>query len=44
MYSMNCFYFPAMSGEQYGNDEASLAFAETVVKVIKNNIKKYKED
>ncbi len=41
LYSMNRFYFPAMNGEQCGNDRASLILAEKTVEILKNNIKEY---
>jgi len=43
MYAMNRFYFPAMNGEQCGNDEASLALAEKTVEILKGNLKEYQD-
>ena len=44
MYAMNRFYFPAMNGEQCGNEKASLVLAEKTVEILKDRIKEYEEE
>jgi hypothetical protein len=44
MFSANRFLFPAMSGEQHGNTDASLLLARETVKLLEEKKKKYMED
>jgi len=43
LHACNRFYFPAMNGYQHGNHFASKILADTSVKILRENIKKYKE-
>jgi hypothetical protein len=44
MYSMNIFFFPAMNGEQHGNDYASRRLIKKSLEIIEERIKKFKEE
>jgi len=43
MYAINCFYFPAMNGEQFGNKYASRNFYRKCHQVMVKDIKERKE-
>lgn len=43
MYSNNRFFFPAMNGEQCGNDEESKTLLETSLKIVDRRLKEQKE-
>lgn len=44
MYSMNCHFFPAMNGEQSGNNELTKRLLEKSLEIVNKNIKKYEEE
>ena len=44
MYSNNRFFFPAMNGEQHGNDEESAFLLRTALKIVEARLKRREED
>ncbi|MDB4330140.1 hypothetical protein N9948_00210 [bacterium] len=44
MYSCNVFFFPAMNGEQHGNDFESKRLYEKSLEIINKRIQKYREE
>lgn len=44
MYSANVFFFPAMNGEQHGNDEQSKVVLEAALEVVNRSLEEREED